>query len=412
MVRFVFYFGLLVFVCLPSITLLASKSEAIAGAQERRGDAGSGQRPGETRQSPTGTPSTQLNGLNPFRSLIVTGDYVAAGTGLRDTTQGSISISGIPAGASIVEAYLYWGMLADSESPALRNLNFNGTPLAGTLVGSGLDTNWGRAASFAYRATVTSLVSGSPTTYALTGVASGGSILAQGASLIIIYERPGDPFRSVVLLNGDVVFKNSDDAASTAISGFVAAAPVSAKTTFIVGDGQDFPDSASFTGGAGTSTFINPFDGSDGRFWDTDTFTVSSAMNPGDTTATARIPRIGDFIGDALMWVAQAFSVTTNPPFDVCIQDDSNANLFLQFNSTTGNYHFTNCAGFTLGGTGTLVLKGGIITLEHNAADRRVLARIDKAARKATASVEIPSRGFTFVITDRNTANDSCVCSN
>lgn len=37
-------------------------------------------------------------------------------------------------------------------------------------------------------------------------------------------------------------------------------------------------------------------------------------------------------------------------PFDVCLQDESNGNI-LQFSSIAGNYLFTNCRGFSTGGT-------------------------------------------------------------
>jgi uncharacterized delta-60 repeat protein len=95
--------------------------------------------------------------------------------------------------------------------------------------------------------------------------------------------------------------------------------------------------------------------------------------------------------------------------FDMCLQDDSNGNL-LQFNSTTGDYQFTNCTGFTLGGTGVISTRGSIITLQQNGPDRRVLARIDGGVNKGTASVQILSLGTTFTITDRNTLNNTCSC--
>lgn len=96
--------------------------------------------------------------------------------------------------------------------------------------------------------------------------------------------------------------------------------------------------------------------------------------------------------------------------FDICLQDDSNGNL-LQFNSTTGDYQFTGCsAGLVLAGTGSLIQRGGVFTLQHYAADRRVLARVDTTVNRGTASVQIFSQGATFTITDRNTMNNSCSC--
>ena len=96
--------------------------------------------------------------------------------------------------------------------------------------------------------------------------------------------------------------------------------------------------------------------------------------------------------------------------FDRCIQDDSNGNI-LKINSTTGDYRFTNCSGFTLGGIGTLVFKGNITNLQHYAADRRVLARIDSSAKRGTASIQVFAYGRTFTITDRNTSNNTCTCA-
>jgi uncharacterized delta-60 repeat protein len=95
--------------------------------------------------------------------------------------------------------------------------------------------------------------------------------------------------------------------------------------------------------------------------------------------------------------------------FDFCLQDDSNGNL-LRFNSSTGDYLFTNCAGLTLGGKGSLTKKGSVITLQHYTTDRRVLARVDRAMNRGNASVQLLPQGNTFGITDRNTTNNTCTC--
>ncbi|MBI3654211.1 MAG: hypothetical protein HY231_24535 [Acidobacteria bacterium] len=95
--------------------------------------------------------------------------------------------------------------------------------------------------------------------------------------------------------------------------------------------------------------------------------------------------------------------------FDICLQDDSNGAM-LQFSSTTGEYLFTNCAGLTLGGTGSLVIRGSIISLQQNGTDRRVIARMDKSMNKGTASIQLLSQGRTLTIIDRNTADNTCTC--
>ena len=96
--------------------------------------------------------------------------------------------------------------------------------------------------------------------------------------------------------------------------------------------------------------------------------------------------------------------------FDICIQDDSSGSI-VRINSTTGDYQFANCSGFTLSGMGSLIKRGGIVTLQDYAADRRVLARIDESVNRGTASIQVFSQGSTFTITDRNTANNTCACA-
>jgi hypothetical protein len=95
--------------------------------------------------------------------------------------------------------------------------------------------------------------------------------------------------------------------------------------------------------------------------------------------------------------------------FDLCIQDDSSGTI-LRINSTTGEYEYTNCSGFTLGGAGGLIKRGStIIILQQYAGDRRVFAKIDVGVNRATAYIQ--AQGMTFTITDRNIADDTCACT-
>ena len=96
--------------------------------------------------------------------------------------------------------------------------------------------------------------------------------------------------------------------------------------------------------------------------------------------------------------------------FDICTQDESTGYIF-RINSTTGDYQFTNCSGFTLTGIGSLIRRGGVITLQHYASDRRILAKIDTGVSKGTVLIQLFSPSTTFTITDRNTSNNSCACA-
>ena len=252
------------------------------------------------------SPSTLTTSFN----TTVNGDFTASGVGLRGATSGNITIAGIPSGGSVVRAFLYWAMLDDGEDASLPELNLNGSAIVGSLIGSGPDTCWGRTNSFTFRADVTALVTGNGV-YALTGVASGGNILAEGASLVVVYQLAGAPLKTILLDDGNVSLPLGTKSGSAAFSGFTATAPVTATTSFIVGDGQeaDFgPTPTSFTGSAGTINFPGLFASLEGPLWDTDTFDVSSVVGAGSATASAQIT----YADDCLLWSAQVFSVTVS----------------------------------------------------------------------------------------------------
>ena len=102
-------------------------------------------------------------------------------------------------------------------------------------------------------------------------------------------------------------------------------------------------------------------------------------------------------------------SASANGVFSNCIVDDSNGNQ-LQFDKTSGAYTFTNCAGFTLSGTGTVTIKGSTITLRHVASDRRLYAEVDETNKKGSASLAVYPSGVLRTIIDRNTVGDVCGC--
>jgi uncharacterized delta-60 repeat protein len=123
--------------------------------------------------------------------------------------------------------------------------------------------------------------------------------------------------------------------------------------------------------------------------------------------ADGKIVAAGGSGGDFAL--ARLLGADQGAAFDLCIQDDSSDNI-LRINTTTGEYQFTNCSGFTISGTGSLTKRGSIITFQHTASDRRVMARIDGGVNRATASIQIISQGLNFTIIDRNTANNTCSC--
>jgi len=143
-------------------------------------------------------------------------------------------------------------------------------------------------------------------------------------------------------------------------------------------------------------------------------------------------------------WGATATVVTGR--FNARLQDDTDPNRLFHFNSFTGDYIFA-CGGgscrpggstggtqtggtpdkpgettlpggtdpppvvppppVTLTGTGKPAMKGCIITLSHNAPDRRVFARLDACTKTGDASVETKSPKANFNITDKNTTDNT-----
>lgn len=181
-------------------------------------------------------------------------------------------------------------------------------------------------------------------------------------------------------------------------------------------------------------------------------------IQPSEVSADGRYTTTRGITGiQAGGWNATATVVTH--PFDICFQDDSVPARVILWNTFTGDYIF-NCPGCPppkgqqgdrtggttgesggkktggttesggtttttgpagapgtnpvpptgLTGTGTMVRKGCIITLTHNAPDRRVFAKLDACTNSANSTVEVPKTDTKFTITDRNTADNTCAC--
>lgn len=241
----------------------------------------------------------------------VRGGYVAAGVGMRGTGgTGTITISGIPSGATIKCAILYWDVLDNSITLGVHDSGkFDGTPITGDLIGSGTDPCWVRNANFAFRADVTNLVTGNGAYY-LDGFVTTSPVLFEGASLIVVYQKSTHPVVTVTINDADTTNNAMAGGTSetTTFSGFNAAG-TGAKITFVVADGQvAFEPDALFNGNPlGTSLF----EGFDGPLWDTKTFDVSSWVGLGDTSATATLATGFGPQGqsDCLVWIAAVLSV-------------------------------------------------------------------------------------------------------
>ncbi len=95
--------------------------------------------------------------------------------------------------------------------------------------------------------------------------------------------------------------------------------------------------------------------------------------------------------------------------FNGRLQDDSNPQNVLLFNTVTGDYSLC-CGGTVFIGKGTIILRGCTLTLQHNLPDRRLLVSVDFSQKKGTASLQFPPGVLKCTITDRNMADDTSIC--
>ncbi len=124
--------------------------------------------------------------------------YVADGVGLRNQGSGTITVSGIPAGASVTNAYLFWANINPTDPG--EAMDINGTSVTGSTDGTDVSPCWGNGNIYTHSANVTSLVNGNGT-YSLAGYATGatgggnpwgaGAVapLMEGASLVVFYSH-------------------------------------------------------------------------------------------------------------------------------------------------------------------------------------------------------------------------------
>jgi uncharacterized repeat protein (TIGR01451 family) len=220
-------------------------------------------------------------------------DMASAGAGgMRGLGTGEIALAGVS--GPVTKALLYWHGPAESTDPSANStVSFAGTSVTGTNIGLSSDNCWGYANSQAYRADVTSLVSGNGT-YALADFNKPDtSTEINGASLIAFF-NDGNTVnnRDVVLFDGnDSNIHNYYDADGWNVTlGGILYAGGDASIEMHVSDGQAYDDDAVSINGdvlvASGPTFDGntvpgPDNGYSGRLWDIKSFDVTSFLTNG-----------------------------------------------------------------------------------------------------------------------------------
>ena len=234
--------------------------------------------------------------LTSFKTVFNT-DFASAGYGgMRGVGTGTIALSGVS--GTVSEAYLFWQgptNAAATDTGANASVTFNGNAIAGTFLGISSDNCWGFQNSMAYRADVSSLVTGNGN-YTLANFLKSNADI-NGASLVVFFNDGNSTNnRDVVMFDGnDSNISNPYDAPgwNITLAGINYSSGI-ANAQFHVGDGQTFPDAALIANGTTLAPAGAVFDGnsvpggaggpSNGFLWDIRDFNVTSLLSPGLNT--------------------------------------------------------------------------------------------------------------------------------
>jgi gliding motility-associated-like protein len=225
-------------------------------------------------------------GLNYVQSSVKTTLRYAtpAGTGFPTT----FNIAGIPACATIVQAYVWWGGSGSGSNPSYT---FNGAPANGTLIGSGPHKCWSLGGTLNYRADVTASVPGNG---AYTFSSPHGDDM-DGATLMVIYSDPNAIYQGTIQINDGDITDNGGGASTSTMTGLSVCANSSYGEAFlIVTDMQDNlapPTHTNILNGANV-TFPNLFYNFD---------MTNTNFTTGQTTAA--FGTVPDGLGDCYDWM-------------------------------------------------------------------------------------------------------------
>ena len=251
------------------------------------------------------------------KTYLVTGNYVVGSvdfdprTAVNGSITGTVPMSGVPANADILAAFLYWEMIS-TQTPLLvapakfNNFDLNVVKGSGQALTGNTASCWssggGSGATYTmtmFRADVLRFLpeqmdaNGKPTgrrlvngthTVTLPEAGTGNQVpQTAGASLFVVYRDPTQPLTHIAVYDG--IFVQPPGVATTqTIRGFLqASASPAAKMTQIVGSGA--PNSTDQLWFNGSPVGSNPFAGSaspsSDRSWSGQTIDVSSLMPTG-----------------------------------------------------------------------------------------------------------------------------------
>jgi subtilisin len=223
----------------------------------------------------------------------------------------NFSLTGIPSGGRVLQAYVVYQTLGAPDP----TFTFQGVNRTGQLVGgSGQFNCWSTnngGAFRTYRFVVPSGVVTGNGTYSIGGVGGTNSAVlgrsdGQGASLVVVYDRPSAARSGRAYLRwGGLTARPGAAAASHTFTGLnVPAGPVNRGLHVGLGDGEAFGDPAmQFNGTAITAA--NFWSGTEGTYWDDARISVPAGLLPAGTTSRTNSQGA---TGECLTWAYAALT--------------------------------------------------------------------------------------------------------
>lgn len=294
------------------------------------GEAGTISRP------PSSDPVPHLvNVFNPYLQVTLRGGMTAGATCINfegplegGPTGGDITISDVPAGATVFQAILYYTVLSDQFPVPSGTPTIDGNPLTPVPLGTvPRSPCFSQANTGAFRIDVTPYVTGNGT-YQLDGMVGtgvGGGDITEGATLLVLYCDPDSELTDIVIYEGIDTINETERVFQQDLAGFQVDPnpPAEAFLAMAAGNGQlvagsfDGNDPLYFNG-VNLDVFhpeILSGGACPGFFYDLTAYDVSDWISPGDTTAVVR----SELDQDCYTFAAIGLAVRTDPDKgDVC----------------------------------------------------------------------------------------------
>lgn len=196
---------------------------------------------------------------------------------------GVLTVDGVPAGATVTHAYLYWVTYGTAPDGSVV---LDGQTVDGTLIGTSGDTCWSdfeNGLNYVHRADVTALVTGNGA-HTITGFPSATATAdTQGASLVVVYDDPADPVTGTVIVRDGALTAMASGMVSDSFVAIEAPSTILDATLRIgAGDGQSSKTDGDldFADVELTPPPSDHWGQSDGTFWDDRSYDVSAILGP------------------------------------------------------------------------------------------------------------------------------------